>query len=88
MLPSDQSRIIEPVKFTYSLLGKTFKKEVKTIKNQVEKQIKAIEEHRKQLSKSNVFAKKYDYDTEKNIPISLKQKKYLMNLLMKDVMKY
>ena len=65
MLPSDQSRIIEPVKFTYSLLGKTFKKEVKTIKNQGEKQIKATEEHRKQLSKSNVFAKKYDYNTEK-----------------------
>ena len=80
MLPSDQSRIIEPVKFTYSLLGKTFKKEVKTIKNQGEKQIKATEEHRKQLSKSNVFAKKYDYNTEKNIPIPLKQKKIFNEL--------
>ena len=34
ILPSDQSRIIEPVRFTYSLLGKGFEKEIKTIEDQ------------------------------------------------------
>ena len=31
ILPFDQSRIIEKVKFTYFLLGKAFKKQIKTI---------------------------------------------------------
>ena len=30
MLPPDQSRIIEQVKFIYSLLGKAFEKQTKT----------------------------------------------------------
>ena len=33
ILPSDQSRIIEHAKFTYSLLGKAFKKQTKQSKN-------------------------------------------------------
>ena len=51
VLPSDQSRIIEQAKFTYSPLGKAFEKQVKTIEDQGEKQIKAPEEHKKQLVK-------------------------------------
>ena len=47
ILPSDQSRVIEQGKFTYSPLGKTFEKQIKTIENQGETQIKAIEEHGK-----------------------------------------
>ena len=43
ILPSDQSRIIEQGKFTYSSLGKSLEKEIKTIKDQEGKQIKAIE---------------------------------------------
>ena len=31
ILPSDQSRIIEQAKFTYSLLGKAFEKQIKTV---------------------------------------------------------
>ena len=34
ILPSDQSRIIEQAKFTYSLLGRTFEKQIKTIEEQ------------------------------------------------------
>ena len=34
ILPSDQSRIIEQDKFTYSSLGKAFKKQIKTIEKQ------------------------------------------------------
>ena len=31
ILPSDQQQIIEPNKFTFSPLGKTFQKQIKTI---------------------------------------------------------
>ena len=44
ILPSDQSRVIEQAKFTYSPLGRAFEKQIKTIENQGEKQIKALEE--------------------------------------------
>ena len=39
ILPSDQSRIIEQA--TYSLLGKAFQKQIKTIEEQGKKQVKA-----------------------------------------------
>ena len=37
MLPSDQSRIIEQVNFTYFPLGKAFQKQIKTIEEQQKK---------------------------------------------------
>ena len=42
ILPPVQSRIIEQAKFTYSPLGKTFEKQIKTTEDQREKQIKAL----------------------------------------------
>ena len=39
ILPSDQSRIIEQAKFTYSPLSKAFEKQIKTIEDQGIKQI-------------------------------------------------
>ena len=42
ILPSNQQQIIEQAKFTYSSLGKAFEQQVKTIKDQGEKQIKGI----------------------------------------------
>ena len=42
ILPSDQSRIIEQAKFTYSPLSKAFEKQRKTIEDQGIKQIKAL----------------------------------------------
>ena len=53
MLPSDQRRVIEQAKFTYSPLGKTLEKQKTTIEDQSKKQIKAIEDRRKQLVESN-----------------------------------
>ena len=44
ILPSNQKQIIEQAKFTYSPLAKAFDKQIKTIKDQDEKQIKAINE--------------------------------------------
>ena len=43
MLPSDQSRIIEEAKFTYSSSGKGFEKQTITIKEQGKKQDEALE---------------------------------------------
>ena len=49
ILPSNQQQIIEQAKFTYSPLGKAFGKQTKTIEDKGEKQIKAIQDNRKQL---------------------------------------
>ena len=49
ILPSNQQQIIEQAKFTYSPLGKAFEKQTKTIEDQREKQIKAIQDN-KQLA--------------------------------------
>ena len=43
ILLSNQQQIIEQAKFTYSLLGKAFEKQIKTIEFQGEKQIKILE---------------------------------------------
>ena len=51
ILPSNQQRIIEQAKFTYSPLGKAFKKQTKRIQDQGEKQTKAIQD--KQLVNIN-----------------------------------
>ena len=51
----DQRRVKEQAKFNYCPLGKVFEKEIKTIKNQDEKQLK---EHGKQLAESTSLIKK------------------------------
>ena len=53
ILPSNQQEIIEQAKFTYSLLGKAFEKQTKTIEGQGEKQIKAIQDSKKQIANIN-----------------------------------
>ena len=45
--PLDQKRVIEQTKFIYSSLGKGFENQIKTIEDQGEKQIKALEERPK-----------------------------------------
>ena len=52
ILPSDQKRVIEQATFTYSPLGKVLEKQRKTIGDQDKNQMKALEEHGKQLIKS------------------------------------
>ena len=42
ILPSSNQQIIEPAKLTYSPLGKAFDKQIKTIDDQGEKQVKAL----------------------------------------------
>ena len=40
--PSNQQQIIEQAKFNYSLLGKAFEKQTKTIEEKRQKQVKAL----------------------------------------------
>ena len=64
----DQSRIIQQAKFTFYALGKAFEKEMKTTENQWGKQIKAIQEHEKQLIESNSLIKNLTtFKTKRNI---------------------
>ena len=42
ILSSNQQKIIEQAKFTYSALGKAFEKQIKTIEDQGEKQVEAL----------------------------------------------
>ena len=49
--------MLEQAKFTYSPLGKVFEKKFKTNEDQREKEIKATEEHGKQLTESNALIK-------------------------------
>ena len=44
ILPSNRQQIIEQAKFTYSPLGKASEKQTKTIEDQGEKQVKALED--------------------------------------------
>ena len=57
ILPSNQQQIIQQAKFNYSPLGKVFEKQIKTIKDQGNKQVKAIQDNY-QLVNIN---KDYDY---------------------------
>ena len=47
ILSSDQGRVIEQPKFTYSPLGKGLEKQTETIEDHGKKQIKALEGHGK-----------------------------------------
>ena len=53
ILPSDQNRIIEQAKFTYSPLSKAFQKQTKTIEDQDRKQINPITNQNKRLEAFN-----------------------------------
>ena len=68
MLPFNQQQVIEQAKFTYPPLGKDFEKQTKTIKDQGEKQIKAIQDKR-----PNKSMEKVTYDINDS-PIVLKEK--------------
>ena len=79
VLPSNQQHIIEQAKLTYSPLGKAFEKQTKTIKDQGEKQIKAIQD--KGPIKS---IEKFTYDNINDSPIVLKEKEIYKKLTEKS----
>ena len=58
ILPLHQSGITEQAKSAYPPLGKAFEKQIKTVEDEGQKQIKAIAEHGKQLTEPNAIVKK------------------------------
>ena len=44
ILPSNQKQIIEQAKLTYSLLGKSFEKQIKTIEDLGKRQVEVLED--------------------------------------------
>ena len=67
ILPSNQQQIIEQAKFTYSPLGKAFEKQTKTIEDKGEKQIKAIQDIRKQSISDDDYKNKLLISKEREI---------------------
>ena len=53
ILPSNQQQITQQAKFTYSPLGKAFEKQIKTIKDQGIKQVKAIQDNKQFVNINN-----------------------------------
>ena len=77
ILPSNQKQIIEQAKFTYSPLGKAFEKQTKTIEDQGKKQIKVIENNKKQLDSNNA-------DDYKNELLISKEREIFKKFIMKN----
>ena len=73
ILSSNQKQIKEQAKFTYSPLGKAFEKQIKTIEDQGEKQIKAVQGKIKTI-------KKYAYNDKEDSPLISKQKEIFNKL--------
>ena len=67
ILPSNQQQIIQQAKFNYSPLGKAFEKQTKAIENQGEKQIKTIQDNRKQLISNNDYKNRLLISKEREI---------------------
>ena len=59
ILPVNRQQIIEQARFTYSPLGKSFEKQINTIKDQGEKQIEALES----LKKKEITSESDDNNT-------------------------
>ena len=78
ILPSNQRKIIERDKFTYSPLCKAFEKQTKAVEDQGEKQAKAIKDNKKQLANTNANYYKSEL-------LLSKEKKYLRIFIIKDL---
>ena len=67
ILPSNQKQIIEQAKFTYSPFGKAFKKQIKTIEDQREKQVEALQDNKRQLSNTKDYENQFLISKEREI---------------------
>ena len=64
ILPSNQQQIIQQAKFNYSPLGKALEKQVKTIKDQEEKQVDALKTSYKKLPSIKDFVPTEKFNPE------------------------
>ena len=77
ILPSNQQQLIQQAKFNYSPLGKALEKQVKTIKDQGEKQVKAIQDNKKlvKINKDDDYKDKLLLSREREIFKDIDNKK-------------
>ena len=94
-MPSDESRIKEQAKFTYSPFGKSFEKQIKAIEDQGIKQVEALkalkqEENQELESVKGRFPKKTKKNEIKNEICDIKKWEEKVNLedLIHRVYKY
>ena len=94
-MPSDESRIKEQAKFTYSPFGKSFEKQIKAIEDQGIKQVEALkalkqEENQELESVKGRFPKKTRKNEIKNEIYDIKKWEEKVNLedLIHSVNKY
>ena len=64
ILPSNQQQIIQQAKFNYSPLGKAIEKQIKTIKDQGEKQVDALKTSYKKLPSIKDFVPTEKFNPE------------------------
>ena len=67
ILPSNQQQIIQQTKFTYSPLGKTLEKQIKTIEDQRKKQVKAIQDNKQLVNINDDYKDKLLLSKEREI---------------------
>ena len=67
ILPSNQKQIIQQAKFTYSPFGKAFKKQIKTIEDQGEKQVEALQDNKRELSNTKDYENQFLTSKEREI---------------------
>ena len=67
ILPSNQQQIIQQPTFSYSPLGKTLEKQIKTIKDQGKKQVKAIQDNKQTVNKDDDYKDKLLLSREREI---------------------
>ena len=80
VLPSNQQQITGQTKFTYSPLGKAFEKQIKTIEDQGQKQIDALENLKDQNKQLVNDDDEINYYFQKN-------EKYLLTFITKGLIK-
>ena len=80
-MPSEQSRIIEQTKSTFSPLGKAFEKQIKTIEEKGIKEVEALkaEENQEPESIWGIFPKKTRTNEIENEIMKLKNRKIKLN---------
>ena len=67
ILPSNQQQIIQQAKFNYSPLGKAIEKQIKAIKDQGKKQVKAIQDNKQIVNKDDDYKDKLLLSREREI---------------------
>ena len=84
ILPSNQQQIIEQAKFAYSPLGKSFERQIKTIEDQVQKQVYALESLK---PKEQTKAITYISNQDDNISISKEIYNEILEERMDEILK-